>query len=151
EVAMVIETVFGPRMRIRHEQIREVMRRADADSLLTMSGLPQRAPPTAEMRMSMPSAFASIAPPAPSARYTFGPSNDYAGIFPRRPPGGVMAGVGGGIAVGPLLVLPLFSRKPAAPPTPPVAVTSEPRPPPTPKTHSVRVPLPFISTLVTFD
>ncbi len=150
EVATVIETVFGPRMRVRHEQIREVMRGRGADNIITMSGLPARPPPTAEMRLSVPEAFAHIAPPAPSARYTFGNANDYAAkLFPRKPPWGIIAGISGGVAVGALVVFALLSRKPAAPL--PSTTSSPAVAPAPPKVRRVRVPLPFVATLVTLD
>ncbi len=147
EVANVIETVFGPRLRVRHEKIRESLRGRDPENIISRSGLPSRPPPTEEMRLSIPEVLAQIAPPAPSARYTFG-NNDYAAkLFPRRPAWGVIAGIGGAFALGALLVLLVIPRRAAAPlATAPSATAT-----PLAKMRHLRVPLPFVATLVTLD
>jgi eukaryotic-like serine/threonine-protein kinase len=147
EVANVIETVFGPRMRVRHENIRESLRGRDADEIIIQSGLPARPPPTNEMRLSVPEALAQIAPPAPSARYTFG-NNDYAAkMFPsRKLPWGIIAGVGGGVMVGAIVVFVLVPRAAA-----PIAALPTATVAPPPKARHLRVALPFVCSLVTLD
>ena len=148
EVANVIETVFGPRMRVRHEKIRSSLGGPEADDILIQSGLPTRAPPTEEMRLSTPEVLSQIAPPAPSARYTFG-NNDYAAkLFPRKPPWGIMAGIAGGILLGALVVFLMLPRRAALAVAPVVTVA----PAPVVKAaRHLRVPLPFVATLVTLD
>ncbi len=147
EVANVIETVFGPRMRVRHEKIRESLRGRDADHIIIQSGLPARPPPTEEMRLSSPEVLSQIAPPAPSARYTFG-NNDYAAkLFPRKAPWGIIAGIGGGIALGAIVMFTLVPRRAAAP----VAVAPSATVAARPKVRHLKVALPFVATLVTLD
>ena len=150
EVAHMIEAVFGPRMRVRHERIREAMTGKDADRVLEASGLPLRAPPTATMRMSVPEVLAAVAPPAPSARYTFGKGNDYAAkIFPRKPPWRLVAALVGGIALGAILVFSLVKKTPVS--TAPVASAAKAIAAPVVATRHVTVPLPFVATFVSFD
>ncbi len=159
EVAHVVEAVFGPKMRVRHERIREAMSGKDANGVLKASGLPLRAPPTASMRLSVPEILATVGPPAPSARYTFGNgngnANDYAAkIFPRKTPWGLIAALGGGIVVGALLVVTVTSKKPSPivePPAKSVAVVTPAPSAPLATSRHVRVPLPFVATFVSFD
>jgi serine/threonine-protein kinase len=150
EVSRVIETVFGARLRLRHDKIRAAMKEGDARLALAASGLAMRPPPTAEMLASRPDVLASIAPPAPSARYTFGnPAADYGvRMLRHKPPWRMIAAVSGGIIVGAALVFAVFSRKQSRTPISPVAAVSAPAPP---TTRHVDVPLPFVATFVSFD
>ena len=153
EVAHVVEAVFGPKMRVRHERIREAMSGKDANGILQASGLPKRAPPTPSMRLSVPEVLATVGPPAPSARYTFGNGNnpaDYAAkIFPKKTPWGLISALGGGIIMGALLVFAMSSKK--APATPALAQTTQAVTPAASTLRHVKVPLPFVATFVSFD
>lgn len=149
EVTRVIETVFGSRMQGRQAQIRAAMKgRDDIEQLLELSGLPNRGVDGGEPKTADAALLASIAPPAPSARYSFAPHDNPALVLRKKPPWVVLASVGVGLLIGALVVfVALSSRAPAA--------ISEPSPPPpaTPAPHQrkVVVPLPFLATQVTFD
>jgi tRNA A-37 threonylcarbamoyl transferase component Bud32 len=153
EVARVVETVFGVRMRMRHEQIRAVMRGRDVERLLSVSGLPLRARGDVEIRTGdvVPD-LASVSSPAPSARYSFAPNESPILMLRRRPPWAVVVSVGAGLLIGAatvILFLPHHSPKPLVVTTPVPSAT--PAPDPAPTVRRVVVPLPFLATRVSFD
>ena len=153
EVARVVETVFGVRMRMRHEQIRAVMRGRDVERLLSVSGLPLRARGDVEIRTAdVVADLASVSSPAPSARYSFAPNESPILMLRRRPPWAVVVSVGAGLLIGAatvILFLPHRAPKPLVVTTPVPSAT--PAPDPAPTARRVVVPLPFLATHVTFD
>lgn len=146
EVAMLVEALFGERLRVRHEGIREAL---DFDErtvahVLEVSGLSMRPAPTAEMREREKMAIENIAPPAPSARYAFGAASEnlfQRGLGTRKARLGALAIAIAALLIGALVVV-LVRRK--APP-PALATQSE------VLIRRVIVPLPFVATHVTFD
>jgi serine/threonine-protein kinase len=146
EVACLVEALFGERLRVRHANIREALHdNDDADHVLEVSGLHGRPEPTAEMRARAMLAIENIAPPAPSARYTFGNASE--NLLQRRlasPRARFFALAGVGLFAGAVLVG-VFARKDK--PQPPRFET----PVAEPTTRRVIVPLPFAAKLVTFD
>ncbi|MBS2016526.1 MAG: serine/threonine protein kinase [Deltaproteobacteria bacterium] len=147
EVAMLVEALFGDRLRVRHEQVREALPREQADTILEVSGLNRRPAPTPEMRERERIAIENIAPPAPSARYTFGAASEklFSQRFgsPRVRYAALAASVGLLTALVVLVVVTL--RKPPASSTVPVASAAD------VSVRRVIVPLPFTATRVTFD
>jgi len=150
DVARVVETVFGPRMRLRHEQIRAAMGGRDVESLIRVSGLPMRPPVNGEINAADSGLLATIAPPAPSARYSFAPNESPVLMLRRKPPWAVIASVSVGLLIGAMAVFVLLSRQP-----PKTVVVTEPAPSakasPAPTVRRVVVPLPFLATHVSFD
>jgi hypothetical protein len=153
DVARVIEAVFGARMRARHARIRSAMQgRGDVERILSLSGLPVRPEGSAEPKPADAAMLASIAPPAPSARYSFAPNQSPILLRRRKPPWAVLASVGVGLLIGAVAVFLVLSQQPPrtvvvtkAAPAPSTA------PSPDPTVRKVVVPLPFLATLVTFD
>jgi serine/threonine-protein kinase len=76
EIATLVEALFGERLRVRHHDIRGALGGGDVEHLLEVSGLNARPEPTEEMRERERRAIENIAPPAPSARYAFGGSEN---------------------------------------------------------------------------
>jgi serine/threonine-protein kinase len=154
DVARVIETVFGSRMRARQAQIRAAMKGRGVEQLLSLSGLPIRpdmADALAELPPADPEMLASIAPPAPSARYSFAPNHESPVLTLRRkPPWAVISSVAIGLLIGAVAVFVLLARRPprtVVVTTPTVA----PAPAPEPTVRRVVVPLPFLAMHVAFD
>ncbi len=99
DVGRVIEAVFGARMQARHEKIRAAMPgREELNHLLTLSGLSVRGLDGTEPRIADAAILASIAPPAPSGRYSFAPDESPVRLIRRRPPWVVLGSVGVGVA-----------------------------------------------------
>lgn len=146
EVAMLVEALFGERLRVRHEKVREALPREQADTIIEVSGLHHRPAPTPEMRERERIAIENIAPPAPSARYTFGNASEK--LFQQRFGSTkvrlVAIGVVAALVVGAVVVF-VAGRRSA--PTSPVAAA----PATEPTIRRVIVPLPFTATRVTFD
>ena len=145
EVACLIEALFGERLRVRHENIRNALPAGgdEADHVLEVSGLNPRPAPTPEMLAREKRELENVAPPAPSARYAFGASEaaGRASTSARlRKVVAVLAGVVAAVAASALFL----SRDPA----PSTAAATE-APPPT--SRRVVVPLPFVASKVTFD
>jgi serine/threonine protein kinase len=158
DVARMIETIFGPRMAVRHEQVRAAMRDvAAADRLFEVSSLPRRAKPTSAQPQSTLALIASIAPPAPSARYSFGKGNaDYGRLATKRTRWGILGGTAVGLAVGAMITLALAAQRKGAPNTEPIVIASAPAAltlstPTEPTSRRVVVPLPFLATHVALD
>ncbi|MEO6419666.1 MAG: serine/threonine-protein kinase [Polyangiaceae bacterium] len=148
DVERVMETVFGPRMGLRHEALRGSLPADELEALFTNSGLAPRPPPP-DMALSNTLLFATIAPPAPSERYAFGNLNDPFPIAPRKKPWPLIAGIAGGVAFGALSVFFFVARASTSEPLPvppPVATLQ-----PAPLLRRVVVPLPFVATHVEFD
>lgn len=145
EVAMLIEALFGERLRLRHASIRDALSelgsdRSEGDLILEVSGLNPRPEPTPEMRAREQRQLENVAPPAPSARYAFGASEHLEASFftPRRKK---IAAVVGGAASAMLLGSWVFFRDPPAAQQELSPITQ----------RHVVVPLPFVATRVSFD
>jgi hypothetical protein len=151
DVRRVMETVFGPRLALRHEDIRGVVGEDEAARLFEVTGVPPRPRPTPEMLSALPSLYAAIAPPAPSERYAFGNLQDSAPVGPTsRPPWKVLAAIGGGVIAGAVGVVAL-SLGGVRQPDPASTLASVAPVPAVPTVRRVVVPLPIPATRVTFD
>ncbi len=160
DVSRTVEAIFGARLGSRHEQIRAAIGEGEAAArLFQASGLPNRPAPSKPPGALSAALLASIAPPAPSARYTFGkePAIDYEPARTSRGRYGILSGVAGGVAIGAAVTLAVASR-PAQPPKPiasDVSAASSGDPPGTPAApgtmrHLV-LPLPFVATQISLD
>jgi len=151
EVACLIEALFGERLRVRHENIREALQGGDVGHVLEVSGLHERPAPTPEMREREQRQLQSIAPPAPSARYTFGNASE--NLLTRRfgsPRFRLYAAAGAAGLMGVLGLGALLLRgKKEEPAQAATQAAVAPAPPPT--IRRVIVPLPFVARRVTFD
>ncbi len=147
QIASLIEALFGERLRVRHASIREALHDgSEVERVLEVSGLNRRPEPTAEMRARERATLENIAPPAPSARYTFGNASE--SMLQRRlaSPRVRMAAAGGaGLLVVAILVGVLARRDK------PDASHLDPAPLADPTMRRVIVPLPFAATRVSFD
>jgi serine/threonine protein kinase len=153
DVARVIDTVFGARIRNRHAQIRAAMQgRHDVEHILTLSGLPVREEDESAAIPVNAAMFAAIAPPAPSGRYSFAPNESPILMLRRKPPWAMIASVAVGLVIGAIAVFALLWRRP---PRTVVVTKVGPTPSaiaaPDPSVRKVVVPLPFLATHVTFD
>ncbi|MDB4941822.1 MAG: serine/threonine protein kinase [Labilithrix sp.] len=143
EVAMLVEALFGERLRVRHESIRDALAGDEVDHVLEVSGLHPRPAPTDEMRARERVAVENIAPPAPSARYTFGNASEnllqrqLASRRGRAVAVALVALAGAGAAATVLVRGRGASHEAAS------AIA--------PMNRRVVVPLPFVATRVTFD
>ena len=162
DVARVVETIFGERLAARHEQIRASLEDPDfSRSLFEASGIPERQKPAVPSTASNIALLASIAPLAPSERYTFGkgPAEDYERVQAKKTRVGVLSGIAGGVAIGALVTLVVASRPASVPPTPgaapsaPVAQASASAAVPAAlaRVRRVVVSLPFVAAHVRFD
>jgi len=135
EVALLVEALFGERLRVRHERIRSALGDAkDVARVLEVSGLHERPAPTDEMREREKRHLENIAPPAPSARYAFGASEKLSrGLASPR----LRLAAALGVALALIIVL--------------VGVVARRRPASEPLVRRVLVTLPFTATRVTFD
>jgi serine/threonine-protein kinase len=153
DVARVIDTVFGARIRSRHAQIRAAMQgRHDVAEILTLSGLPAHEEDESVAIPVNAAMIAAIAPLAPSGRYSFAPNESPVLLLRRKAPWSMIASVAVGLVVGAVAVFALLSRSP-----PRTVVVTKPEPAPSavarpdPTVRKVVVPLPFLATHVTFD
>lgn len=157
EVARVLEAVFGTRLAIRHEKIREILHETDVDAILEQSGLPKRPAPTPEMRIANESEIAVLAPLAPSERYSFGNiSEEIERQRVNKNRVRVLSGVAGGLVIGLGVTWGIIAASGRANTPPPVVVappTAVPTvvPPPEPTVRRVVVPLPFPAATVRLD
>ena len=159
EVARVVDAVFGARLGVRHEQIRLVVGDEAAKALFEKSEItPRPAPENAIAPGSQ--LYASIAPPAPSARYAFGNLNDSVPLNNELPkvPWPLIGAIGGGVALALIGLLTLFFRfrthdADLALTAPSASATSSDAPlvASAPTSRHVVVPLPFVATHVIFD
>lgn len=151
EVASLVEALFGERLRVRHANIREALDEGDdVAHVLEVSGLNRRPEPTPEMRARERIAIENIAPPAPSARYTFGNASE--SLLQRRfasPRVRLAALAAMGALVGAILVG-VLARKDKTDPAlaAPSAAAGEAQ---TGRMRRVIVPLPFAAKSVSFD
>jgi serine/threonine-protein kinase len=146
EVASLVEALFGERLRVRHANIRDALDdKDDVGHVLEVSGLHPRPEPTAEMRRRERIAIENIAPPAPSARYTFGNASE--SLLQRRFASRRvrLAALGAVGVIGVAVLVGVLARRD----TPAEARTDTPSSEPT--IRRVIVPLPFAATRVTFD
>src|SRR5262249_45877773 len=135
EVALLVEALFGERLRVRHEKIRSALGSGqEVARVLEVSGLLERPAPTDEMREREKRNLENIAPPAPSARYAFGASEKLErGLASPR----VRLAAALGLALALIVFVGVtFARRRAA---------NE------PVVRRVLVTLPFTATRVTFD
>ena len=154
DVARLMEALFGARMHVRHENIRDAVGSGVLDNLLLQSGIPARER-ALEPRPSS-ALIAELAPPAPSGRYSFGHiSPAIEKTRPRRSKWWLMGGVAAGLVTGVPMTVVLTGR-PAIPApivmtravsTASVAIA----PAPSPTIRKVVVPLPFLAKHVSFD
>jgi serine/threonine-protein kinase len=158
DVARLMEAIFAERMALRQSQVRATIGSSDLAGLLQATGLParERSPSDAPQAPLL----AELAPVAPTARYALG--GEVLRWMPaarlRRIAWWTAGAVTGGIAIGTVVTLAIVSGH-GKPPPPVLAV----RPPSAASAHAsaeappavtarrVVVPLPFVSTHVTFD
>ena len=162
DVAHVVETVFGPRIGMRHEQVRAVVSDETANRLFALSHIkPRPAPPPNEV-IPQPMLYAAIAPAAPSARYAFGNLNDsLSGANPAlKTQWPLIAAISGGAAVALAVLLALVfhnrDHDAAASAAPSASATTvielpESSAAAASSTRHVVVPLPFVATRIWFD
>ena len=156
DVARTIEAIFGARLGGRHEQIRAALADPSAAArLFGVSGLPNRPKPAPRSEVPNHALLASIAPPAPSGRYTFGqePAEDLERARTKKARYGVLSGIAGGVAVGAMVTLAVASR--GDHPAPPSAEASD-HPSSaervaSPTSRRLVVPLPFVAARVALD
>jgi serine/threonine protein kinase len=153
DVARLMEAIFGPRMALRQEQVRATIGPSEMTDLLRESGLPSRDRisfadvPTGQL-------LAELAPPAPTGRYALGTElrGEVEKLRPKRVPW--WGAVGGGIAIGAAVTLAAVANRPRPAPIVVRGITptaSAPEVLPLPTSRKVLVPLPFLSTHVSFD
>lgn len=163
DVARVVEAVFGPRLAVRHEQVRGVVGDEPAQRLFEKNAIIPRPAPPPNAVVPPAQLYASIAPPAPSARYAFGNLNDSAPLTNEVPklPVPLIAAVVAGVAIALIALITVYLRLGAndhatASITAPTAISSAPsteapQAVAAPAMRRVVVPLPFVSSHVTFD
>jgi serine/threonine-protein kinase len=135
EVALLVEALFGDRLRVRHEKIRTALDGKDIGRVLEVSGLHARPAPTPEMLQRERRHLEAIAPPAPSARYVFGGSENVDGGS-KGSAGRRLAAIAAAVLLLVLVVTAVVRRRSSAP---------------EPAVRRVVVPLPFVAARVTFD
>lgn len=151
EVARVVEAIFDHKLRLVHDKLRGALEgTGHAPERLGLALRPPLPPDAASLAAAE---LAMLAPPAPSARYTFGHNVSEAGgrrigASNRRR---VMALAGVGlfgvtVLVTAALKVALGSSEPRPAPAPVVASAA-----PAPSVHEVTVPLPFLASRVSLD
>jgi serine/threonine-protein kinase len=142
EIAMLIEALFGERLSVRHEGVREALHDdPEASHLLEVSGLSARPVPTPETRAREKIAIENIAPPAPSARYAFGASEKLQQRFASPKVRAIAASVLAFVLAAVVVVVVTRKKSDA-----PLMVAA-----PAPTVRRVVVPLPFVATKATLD
>jgi serine/threonine-protein kinase len=155
DVARLMEVIFGARMALRQQQVRETVGSNNLADLLRDSGLRTRdCMPGAELPTGQ--VLADLAPPVPTGRYALGAElrAEPIGLRQRRVPWWSIAAVGGGIAIGASVTLSIVANgRPARPIVIRPAPTSASETPTAllPRTRKVVLPLPFFSAHVAFD
>ncbi len=152
DVGQVVEAVFGPKLRIRHDKIRNVLGAEDAERLLKMAGLPQRKPVTDPV-MTDRLAILAVAPAAPSARYAIGGvSASPPAVRKKRPLAQQNLAIGalGGLAIGAVVVWAAMHEKATATVAAQVQVPTA-VPAIVIGSRKVHVRLPFLATGVSLD
>jgi hypothetical protein len=147
EVACLVEALFGERLRVRHASIRDALDDgSDVAHVLEVSGLNRRPEPTEEMRARERRSIENIAPPAPSARYTFGNASE--GMLQRRlaSPRVRMAALGAVGLLGFAILVGVLARKDKTD-----GARGDASPLAEPTMRRVIVPLPFAASRVSFD
>jgi tRNA A-37 threonylcarbamoyl transferase component Bud32 len=146
EVACLVEALFGERLRVRHANIRDALEDGDdVERVLEVSGLNKRPAPTPEMRAREKIAIENIAPPAPSARYTFGNASESQLQRRLASPRVRLAALGVFGIIGAAILIGVLARKDKDP------AIADPTPLAEPTMRRVVVPLPFAAKRVTFD
>jgi len=147
EVACLVEALFGERLRVRHANIRDALDDgSDVEHVLEVSGLNRRPEPTPEMRERDKLAIQNIAPPAPSARYTFGNASE--NLLQRRfaSPRVRIAALATVGLLGAIVLVGVLARKDKSDASHDGTTSSG-----APVFRRVVVPLPFVAKRVTFD
>jgi serine/threonine-protein kinase len=143
EVAGLVEALFGERLRARHEQIRDALVADDVVHVLEVSGLERRPVPTPEARERARLAIESIAPVAPSARYTFGNASERLHARRFASPRVRLAALAGVGLLGLVVLVGVLGRRSVEPPGNAAL--------PQASLRRVVVPLPFVAKRVSFD
>jgi eukaryotic-like serine/threonine-protein kinase len=147
DVARLMEALFGKRMAVRQERVREAIGQGQLTDLLRESGLPDR-PRVLLADVPTGQLLAELAPPAPSGRYALG-TDLRVDARSRRFPLWAVAAVAAGSVLGAAVTLAVVANgKPATRASPSASAVLA---PPPPASHRVVVPLPFPATRVTFD
>lgn len=141
EVAALVEALFGDRLRVRHEKIREVLDAEEVAKVFEVSGLSPRPAASPEMRERSRFELENLAPPAPGDRYAFGGPPRIYGIF-AGPRIRLVAAAVIGLALAAVVIAVVVKLR--APSRAAVTIAE-------PAVRRVVVPLPFLATRVTFD
>lgn len=153
DVARLMEAVFAARMALRQEHVRAMIGSGDLDDLLRMTGLPSRER-TSLADVPAGQLLAELAPPAPTGRYAGTVMQAVARMRARPVPWKKLALVGAGVALGTMVTLGYVSVSSQKKPAAPIVIRAAPAPTavpaPTATVRRVIVPLPFLSTHVTF-
>jgi serine/threonine protein kinase len=154
DVARLMEAIFASRMALRHEQVRATIGSSDLESLLRESGLAARERSVADVPTGQ--LLTELAPPAPTGRYALGTDLNVPSpsARTRRLAWWAAVAVAGGVAVGALVTLTVVARRSrplsvvvrGTAPALGISGTSQ-----AATSRKVVVPLPFLSTHVTFD
>ncbi len=150
EVARVVDAVFDHKLRLVHDKLRGALEgTGHSPESLGLALRPALPPDAASLAAAE---LATLAPPAPSARYTFGHNVSEAGarlVANGRRRTVALAGVGlFGLTVMVTAGIKLALGSSEPPPAPPPAVASA---APVPSVHEVTVPLPFLASRVSLD
>jgi len=156
DVARLMEAIFGERMALRQAQVRATIGGSDLANLLRASGLPARE--RSQSDVAPGPLLAELAPAAPTARYAVGREvrRWRPNVRLRRVAWWTAAGVSGGIAIGTMVTLAIVAHRArstplAIPVAAPAPVSANKEVSPAATARRVVVPLPFVSTHVTFD
>jgi serine/threonine-protein kinase len=150
DAARLVEALFGKRMAVRQEQVRDAIGEGDLTDLLRESGLPER-PRIVLAEIPTGPLLAELAPPAPTGRYALG-TDLRVDVRGNRVPIWAAASVAAGCVLGAGVTLAIVAnRHPVPTATPPQALSTSTPAPVLPAAHRVIVPLPFPAIRVTFD
>ena len=155
DVARLMEAVFGTRMALRQQQVRETVGAREVEHLLLHSGLPARDHP-ASTQVRTEQVLAELAPLAPIDRYAIRGRLRRSIVRLRWPAirWWNASAVAAGIAIGVMVALAIVSgrTKRTSTATQSLAAIRAPASVYTPpRTRAVAVRLPFLATRVTFD
>jgi serine/threonine-protein kinase len=151
DVARLMEALFGKRMALRQEEVRDAIGQGELTDLLRETGLPDR-PRVVLAEIPTGQLLAELAPPAPSGRYALG-SDLRADARVRRVPLWAAASVAAGCLLGAGVTLVVVaSRHPSTAAAQTQATIASRAPSSTAAAvRPVIVPLPFPATRVSLD